>query len=76
MAIEYALGLKRFRLPRLSTPFSPMPEVIGNSGSTGAGLFFCPELQMFIPGAVNQATAGAVPFRLLPKVLQTLSRGA
>jgi D-alanyl-D-alanine carboxypeptidase len=72
--IEYALGLKRFRLPRPFTPFAPMPAVIGHTGSTGTWLFYCPDLDVFMAGAVNQATAGAVPYRLVPKVLRVLGR--
>jgi D-alanyl-D-alanine carboxypeptidase len=72
--IEYGLGVKRFRLPRLFTPFAPLPQVIGHTGSTGTWLFYCPRLDVFIAGAVNQATAGAVPYRLVPKVLRALGR--
>ncbi|MBX2990784.1 MAG: beta-lactamase family protein [Bacteroidetes bacterium] len=72
--IEYALGLKRFQLPRLFAPFSPMPSVIGHTGSTGTWLFYCHQLKVFVAGAVNQATAGAVPFRLVPEVLRIVSR--
>lgn len=72
--IEYALGLKRFQLPRLLTPFSPMPPVIGHTGSTGTWLFYCGQFKVFIAGAVNQVTAGPVPFRLLPKVLRIITR--
>jgi D-alanyl-D-alanine carboxypeptidase len=73
--IEYGLGIKRFRLPRVLTPFSPVPPVIGHTGSTGTWLFYCPDLEVFIAGAVNQVTAGPAPYRLLPKVLRTLQRG-
>jgi D-alanyl-D-alanine carboxypeptidase len=70
--IEYALGIKRFRLPRPFTPLAAMPPIIGHTGSTGTWLFYCAELDLFMAGAVNQATAGAVPYRLLPKVLKVL----
>jgi D-alanyl-D-alanine carboxypeptidase len=67
--IEYGLGVMRFRLPRALTPFRPVPEVIGHTGSTGTWLFYARELDLYLTGAVNQVTAGAVPFRLVPKVL-------
>lgn len=72
--IEYGLGIMRFRLPRALTPFSPVPAVIGHTGSTGCWLFFCPEMNLLLSGAVDQATAGAVPFRAVPKILRVLRR--
>jgi D-alanyl-D-alanine carboxypeptidase len=72
--IEYAHGLMRFRVPRLFAPFAPVPLLVGHTGSTGTWLFHAPELDVFIAGAVNQAAAGAVPFRLVPKVLRALQR--
>jgi D-alanyl-D-alanine carboxypeptidase len=70
--IEYGLGLMRFQLPRFLTPLHPMPAVIGHTGSTGSWLFHCPELDVRIAGTVNQATAGAVPYRFVPKLLRAL----
>jgi D-alanyl-D-alanine carboxypeptidase len=72
--IEYALGIKRFRLPRLFTPLRPVPAVIGHTGSTGTWLFHAAEPDLFIAGAVNQVTAGAVPYRLVPQVLRSMER--
>jgi D-alanyl-D-alanine carboxypeptidase len=68
--IEYALGMMRFRLPRILTPLRPMPPVVGHSGSTGTWLFYCPELNLLLSGTVDQVTAGAVPYRLIPKLLR------
>jgi D-alanyl-D-alanine carboxypeptidase len=68
--IEYGLGIMRFRLPRLFTPFHPVPEVIGHSGSTGSWLFHAPDLDLFLCGTVDEVTSGAVPYRLVPKMLK------
>ncbi|HXV60249.1 MAG TPA: serine hydrolase domain-containing protein [Vicinamibacteria bacterium] len=70
--IEYGLGIMRFRLPRVFTPLSPMPEVVGHTGSTGCWLFHCPELDVVLTGSVDEVTAGAVPYRVVPKILQIL----
>jgi CubicO group peptidase (beta-lactamase class C family) len=70
--IEYGKGVMRFRLPRILTPAAPMPSVLGHTGSTGCWLFFCPELDVLLAGSVNEATAGAVPFRAVPKILSVL----
>jgi D-alanyl-D-alanine carboxypeptidase len=71
--IEYGLGLMRFRLPRYLNRGRTMPEVIGHTGSTGSWLFHCPELDLMLAGTVDQATAGAVPYRVVPRLLRILS---
>ena len=79
MPIEYGLGIMRFRLPRLFTGMRRMPAVIGHTGSTGAWLFYCEELDLLLAGTVDQATAGAIPYRVVPKLLrdytQLVSKG-
>jgi D-alanyl-D-alanine carboxypeptidase len=72
--IEYGLGMKRFRMPRLLTPLRPMPYVVGHTGSTGTWLFYCPKLDVYLSGCVGQVTAGAVPFRTLGRQLRCLTR--
>jgi len=71
--IEYGLGLMRFKIPRLFSPFRSVPAVVGHSGATGSWLFYCEELDVLLAGTVNQLSAGAVPFRFIPKILQALS---
>jgi hypothetical protein len=77
--IEYGLGLMRFhdpilsligRLPRAIRPIYSAPAVIGHTGSTGSWLFYCSKLDLFLSGTVDQATAGAIPFRLVSKILR------
>lgn len=68
--IEYGLGVMRFQLPRVFTPFRPMPQVVGHTGSTGTWLFHAQEPDLYLTGAVNQITAGAVPFRVVPRILR------
>jgi CubicO group peptidase (beta-lactamase class C family) len=70
--IEYSLGMMRFRLPRVFTPLRPVPAVIGHTGSSGSWLFHCPELDLLLCGTVDQATAGAVPYRFVPRLLRTI----
>lgn len=77
--IEYGLGLMRFRLPRLFTSLKRLPAVIGHTGSTGCWLFWCPERDLYFSGGVDEARAGAVPYRIVPRLLtivDTLERGA
>lgn len=71
--VEYGLGIMRFRLPRLLTPLHPMPPVIGHTGSTGCWLFYCPQMDMLLSGSVDELTAGALPFRVVPGILRACS---
>ncbi|HUU44219.1 MAG TPA: serine hydrolase domain-containing protein [Acidobacteriota bacterium] len=79
--IEYGSGLMRFhdpilkgigRLPKVLRPIYSAPAVIGHTGSTGSWLFYCPNLDLLFSGTVDQATAGALPFRLVHKVLRAV----
>jgi D-alanyl-D-alanine carboxypeptidase len=72
--IEYAVGMMRFRVPRFCTPLAPVPALLGHTGSTGCWLFYCPEMDVTISGSVEDAAAGAVPFRTVPLILQILSK--
>lgn len=68
--IEYGLGIMRFQLPIIFTSFKKLPAVIGHTGSTGCWLFWCPELDLYFSGSVCEATAGAIPYRLMPRLLK------
>ena len=70
--IEYGIGIMRFRLPRVFTPTGPMPSVLGHTGSTGCWLFYCPEWDVLLAGSVDEVTAGALPYRIVPKILNIL----
>lgn len=72
--IEYSIGMMRFRVPRIYTPFAPIPAVFGHTGSTGCWLFYCPDLDVTLSGSVEDAAAGAVPFGTAPIVLRILSK--
>jgi CubicO group peptidase (beta-lactamase class C family) len=68
--IEYGLGIMRFRLPRLFTPLHPTPAVLGHTGSTGCWLFHCPQRDVLMAGSVEEVTAGALPYRVVPRILR------
>jgi D-alanyl-D-alanine carboxypeptidase len=71
--MEYGLGILRFRLPRVFTPFRPMPPLVGHSGVTGSWLFHCPDLDLILSGTVDQATAAPLPYRFLPRLVRELT---
>lgn len=70
--IEYGLGMMRFRLPKPFAPFHAVPAVVGHTGSTGCWLFYCPRWDLFLSGSVDEVTAGAVPYRTVPRILRIL----
>ncbi len=74
--IEYGLAMMRFRIPRAFAPLRPVPAVIGHTGATGSWLFYCPELDVYLTGTVDQVTAAGVPFQFIPKLLRVLEKSA
>ena len=47
--------------------------VTRHTGSSGSWLFWSPEHDLYLAGTVDQTTAAAVPYRLLPKVVQQVA---
>jgi D-alanyl-D-alanine carboxypeptidase len=70
--IEYGLGLMRFRLPRWLTPFGAVPALDRALRLDGLVALPLPRSRRLPLGTVDQATAGSVPYRFLPKVLRAL----
>jgi CubicO group peptidase (beta-lactamase class C family) len=70
--LEYGYGLMRFKLPRIFSPFSPVPEFIGHSGASGSFAFYCPERGFYLSGTVNQLDARSTSFRLMPTIANIL----
>jgi D-alanyl-D-alanine carboxypeptidase len=70
--IEYGMGMMRFKMPRIYTPFKPVPAVVGHTGASGSWLFYCQELDLYLCGTVDQLTAAPVPYRLIPKLIRYL----
>jgi CubicO group peptidase (beta-lactamase class C family) len=73
--IEYGLGVMRFRLPKFLSPFRPVPQVVGHTGSTGTWLFHASEPDLYLTGAVSQMSAGAIPFKVVPRILRVMADG-
>jgi D-alanyl-D-alanine carboxypeptidase len=70
--IEYGLGIKRFRLPRLLNAGRRAPTLIGHTGASGSWLFWCPEQSLYLAGTVDQTTAAGLPYQRLPRVVHRL----
>ena len=71
--IEYGLGIKRYRVPRLLNAGRRPLTFIGHSGASGSWLFWYPEHDLYLAGTVDQTAAAPVPYRLLPRLVHRLS---
>jgi len=62
--MRYGYGLMYFRLPRYFW-FTPLPEFIGHSGSTGSFAFTCPSRSLYLAGTLNQLASPQKPFTFM-----------
>ncbi len=70
--LEAGVGLTRFKLPRLFSPFRAMPEFIGHSGLSGTVAFYAPKEDTYLTGTVNQISDPGRSFRLMMELLNCL----
>ena len=70
---QYGLGLMRFKLPRIFSPFSATPELIGHSGASSAFLFHSDIGPLYVGGTLNQLENQRRPFSLMLKVIKMVS---
>ena len=66
--LEYGTGVMRYKLPRLFSPFQPVPPMVGHSGASGCVLFFIPELDLYISGTLNQIKKRGLSFQLMTRM--------
>lgn len=71
--LEYGVGIMRFKLPRLFSPFRKMPELIGHSGLSGAFAFYAPSKNCYLSGTVNQLSNPGTSFRFMLQCLDAIS---
>ncbi len=67
--LQYGLGLMRFKLPKIFSPFSPNPELVGHSGASSSFLFYSDIGQLYISGTLNQVEDQGRPFRMMLKMI-------
>jgi len=63
--LQYGVGMARFKLPRLFSPFKAAPELLGHSGLSGAFAFYSPEKDLYLAGTVNQMHPPDISYRLM-----------
>jgi hypothetical protein len=56
-------------MPRILSPFQPVPEMIGHSGSVGSVAFYVPEMEVYIVGTTNQQDQPNIAFQTMIKIL-------
>lgn len=67
--LEYGVGIMRFRLPRIFTPFRPIPELIGHSGASGCVLFYAPKLDAYVSGTINQVANRSLSYKTMMQLI-------
>ena len=70
--IEYGLGIKRYRIPRLLNAGRRAPLLVGHTGANGSWLFWCPDHDVYLAGTVDQTTSAGLPYRVLPRIVERL----
>lgn len=70
--IKYGIGIMKFKLPRIFSPFKSMPELIGHSGLSGAFSFYYKEKDIFICGTVNQIKNPSNSYKLMLKLIEQI----
>jgi len=71
---RYGIGIQKFYMPRILSPFQPVPEMIGHSGSVGSVAFYVPEMEVYITGTTNQQAQPNIAFQTMIKILAELRK--
>ncbi|MCJ7566756.1 MAG: beta-lactamase family protein [Anaerolineales bacterium] len=66
---RYGIGIQKFYMPRILSPFQPVPEMIGHAGSTGSVAFYVPEKDVYITGTINQQAQPNIAFQTMIRIL-------
>ncbi len=71
--MEYGLGLRKISFKELF-PTLPDLTLIGHSGSSGSFMFYCPELDIYVAGTLNQTEEVRNSVVLMVKVLTVIHK--
>jgi len=69
---KYGIGIQKFYLPRVLSPFQPVPDMIGHSGSVGSVAFYVPDMNIYITGTVNQQAKPNIAFQTIIRIINIL----
>ena len=73
--LRYGLGVMQYTLPRALSPFAPVPELIGHSGSTGSVLYVAPSKNLVVAGTVNQIDNRQLSHQVLARIASLVAKG-
>jgi len=71
--LKYGVGIQKFKIPRIFSPFQSVPEMIGHCGSTGSVAFYVPEMDIYITGTTNQQANPNIAFQTMIKIINKLN---
>lgn len=66
---KYGVGIQMFSLPRIFSPFQPVPTMIGHCGSTGSLAFKIPSMGLYVTGTINQQANPNIAFQTIIRIL-------
>lgn len=69
---KYGIGIQKFHMPRIFSPFSPAPDMVGHCGSTGSVAFHVPDMDLYVTGTVNQQARPNIAFQTIIKIINKL----
>jgi len=69
---KYGIGIQKFSMPRILSPFHPVPDMIGHCGSTGSVAFYVPDMSLYITGTINQQARPNIAFQTMIKIVNKL----
>jgi len=70
--LQYGIGIQKFRMPRILSPFSPVPDMIGHCGSVGSVAFYVPDKDLYVTGSTNQQARPNIAFQTMIKIVNNL----
>lgn len=69
----YGFGIRKVKLQELYPKFLDV-SLLGHTGSTGSFLFYCPELDTYITGTLNQTESKKEIFTIINSILKMISK--
>ncbi|MFD6099328.1 serine hydrolase domain-containing protein [Nocardiopsis flavescens] len=66
--MDYGMGVMRYRVPRLVSPFTPVPAMVGHSGAFGNALYHVPERDLYVSATVNQMVRRSLVHELVARL--------
>ena len=69
---KYGIGIQKFYMPRILSPFRPVPDMVGHCGSTGSVAFYVPDMDLYLTGSTNQQAKPNIAFQIMIKIVSKL----